>query len=365
MLRDSKFLFMPLDLLVVFVAISVLILVHEVGHFLAARFFGVWVEEFGLGLPPKLISKKIGETIYSVNLLPLGGFVRLHGEDQPPSGKIKKPGRAFFKKPWWQRSIILLAGVFMNFFLAVLILSYIFTKGITLPDRVQIKEVILDSPAAVAGIQKEDILIAIDGIKVTDVETVTKLIQERLDKQTTLEVERKQDDQTTTEIIKATPRKNPPPNEGALGVVLYQLVIIKSYPFYTAPFYGLKEAVKMSGQLIVAITGVFWNLISRFTVPKDVAGPIGIYQLYGEARKYGVSAILELSGLISLNLAVINLFPIPPLDGSRLLFIVAQRVTGKSLKKEWEEKLYQISFLLLIVLFILISIQDIKRLFGF
>lgn len=357
---------MSLDILTVLLAISFLILIHEIGHFLASRFFGVWVEEFGLGLPPRLFGKKIGETLYSFNLLPLGGFIKTHGEEEESykNSKIKKAKKAFFKKAWWQRAIILSSGVFMNFLLAVVIISYLFTKGVNLPEQVEIKEVTPNSPAAAAGFQTGDVILKIDQVAVNDVIKVTKLISERLDKETTFEIKRIKDNQPLILTLKAVPRKNPPAGEGALGIVLFQKTFIKSYPWYQAPYYGLKESIKMSSLLIRSIISVFWDFLSGFKVPKDVAGPIGMYQLYGEARKYGFDAILELSGLISLNLAVVNLFPIPPLDGARLLFVLTERATGKKLKKEWEAKLYQVSFLFLIALFILISIQDIKRLFG-
>lgn len=357
---------MPTDILIVLAAISFLIVIHEIGHFLASRFFGVWVEEFGLGLPPKLFGKKIGETVYSINLLPMGGFVKTHGEEAESykQAKVKKPKRAFFKKPWWQRSIILSAGVIMNFLFAVAVISYLFTKGVSLPDKVEIKEVKKNSPAYVAGFRMGDIISKIDGVEVNEVLKVTKIISERLDKEITFELTRTTDGTFEKITTKATPRKNPPPGEGALGVVLAQKTITKSYPWYTAPYYGLKESIEMSVLLTKSIISVFWDFLSGFRVPTDVAGPIGIYQLYSDARKYGLTAVLELSGLISLNLAVINLFPIPPLDGSRLLFVLVERVTGKKLKKEWELRLYQVSFLIMIALFILVSIQDIRRLFG-
>lgn len=353
------------NLPILFIAISVLILIHEFGHFLMAKFFGIWVEEFGLGLPPRIWGKKIGETVYSINLLPIGGFVKLHGEEEPANSKaITKPKRAFYKKPWWQRSIILSAGVLMNFLLALLIVSYLFTQGVSFPDKVLIKEVAVNSPAEKAGFQNNDVFVKIENEKVTDVNQVTQLISQRLDKEATFILKRTVNDKTEDITLKAVPRKKPPPGEGALGIILEQHFIEKRFPFYLAPYHGLITLFDLSGQLIKAIVGVFWNFVSRFQVPKDVAGPIGMYQLYGEARKVGIEAILELSGLISLNLAIINLFPIPPLDGSRLLFVIAERVTGKKLHKSLEEKLYRASFVFLILLFILISIQDIRRLLG-
>lgn len=353
---------MPLNLIVVFVSISVLILIHELGHFIAARFFGLWVEEFGLGLPPKIWSRKIGETTYSINALPMGGFVKIHGEDEHSykDSQIKKPTRAFFKKLWWQKSIILIAGVLMNFILAVSVLSYLFTKGVIVPDGVLINEVREDSPAFKAGIKSGDVILKLDGQKISQILEVTKIVSQRLEKETKLTVQREKEELTFSVI----PRKNPPAGEGALGIVLNQKVATKKYPLYKAPFYGLKSSIEMSSLLVRAIVGVFWDFISGFKVPSDVAGPIGMYQLYGEARKYGFDAVLELSGLISLNLAVMNLFPIPPLDGSRLLFVIVERVSGKKMRKEVEHKIYQISFIFLILLFVLISIQDIKRLFS-
>lgn len=353
-----------LNIIIVLAAISLLVLIHELGHFIMAKRFGIWVEEFGLGLPPRLWGKKIGETVYSINLLPMGGFVKLHGEDEGAVhySKVKKPKRMFYKKPWWQRSIILFAGIFMNFVFAVAVISYLYTKGVAVPDKVVVNMVAANSPAEQAGIIKDDTIVAIEGIKVTQISDVTDIISKRLDTETSLEIQRNQNNQPQTLNVKLVPRKNPPQGEGAMGVQLSQKVIIKNYPFYQAPFYGLKASIDLSWTLLRSIVTVFWQFITGFKVPQDVAGPIGIYQLYGEARQYGLSAILELSGLVSLNLAVVNLFPIPPLDGSRLLFAIIEGTTGKKLKKEWELNMYKISFILLILLFILISIQDIRRL---
>lgn len=357
---------MPVDLLILIGAISVLVLIHELGHFLAARFFGIWVEEFGIGLPPRLFGIKRGNTIYSINLIPAGGFVKLHGEEEGTldDSKVKKPELAFFSKPWWQKAIILSAGVLMNFILALLIITYLFTQGVPNPTNVSIAEVANDSPAFEAGIKSEDIIVSVSGVDAKTIEEVSSEVAKHVDTETVFVLIRTIDGNQETLTINAVPRKNPPPNEGALGVVLKQNFEIKKYPIYTAWYQGLIAAGKMSYLLLTAILGVFWDFISGFKVPKDVAGPIGMYQLYGEARKSGFSAILELSGLISLNLAVINLFPIPPLDGSRLMFVLVERFTGKKLKKSWEQNLYKFSFLFLILLFLLISFQDIKRLIG-
>lgn len=357
---------MPVDLIILFGAISILVLIHELGHFLAARFFGIWVEEFGLGLPPRIFSIKRGNTIYSVNLIPAGGFVKLHGEEEGTldHSKIKKPKLAFFSKPWWQKVIVLIAGVFMNFILALGIITYLFTRGVPTPTNVAIAQVSQNSPALEAGFEPNDIIISVGGKEIKTIEQVTTAVSEHLESPTEFIITRTTDGVEETLTLSAVPRRNPPEGQGALGIVLSQNFTTLKYPIYTAWYHGLRETLKMSVMLVWAIIGVFRDFITGFTVPKDVAGPIGMYQLYGEARKYGLSAVLELSGLISLNLAIINLFPIPPLDGSRLMFILVERATGKKLKKEWEQNLYKFSFLFLILLFLLISFQDIKRLFG-
>lgn len=354
---------MPADILCVLIAISLLILIHEIGHFLAARFFNIWVEEFGIGLPPRLFGIKKGETLYSLNLLPIGGFVKMHGEEEPHK-PLQKPKRAFYNKKWWQRAIILTSGVLMNFLLGVLIISILFTKGVIIADGVEIGEIAVDSPAYQAGIEKGDLLLAINERKIIQINQATEVIKESLDQETSFKLQREFEDGTQIITVSAVPRLNPPQGQGALGVELIQKTTIKKYPFYQAPYFGLKSAINTSFMLIKGIASVFWQIIFGLKLPEDVAGPIGIYQLYGEARQYGFAAIMELTGLISLNLAVLNMFPIPPLDGARFVFVVVEGITHKKLKKEWEQKMYQISFLLLIILFIIISIQDIKRLFG-
>ncbi len=356
---------MPTDLLILLAAISVLVLIHEIGHFLAARFFGIWVEEFGLGLPPRLFGFKRGNTIYSINLLPMGGFVKLHGEEGALNeAKIKKPKEAFFAKPWWQKIIVLSAGVFMNFIFALLIITFLFTQGVPNPSTVLINEVNDGSPAQEAGLTPEDTIVSINGEPVKTINEVTEIVLQNLDRELTMLVKRTAYDNEEEISLIMIPRSNPPEGEGALGIELAQNFTTIKYPIYTAWFHGLLATLELSFLLVKAILGVFWDVISGFRVPKDVAGPIGMYQLYGEARKYGITAILELSGLISLNLAIINLFPIPPLDGSRITFILIEKFTGKKLRKSWEQNLYKVSFLFLIILFLLISFQDITRLFG-
>ncbi|MBI2028846.1 site-2 protease family protein [Candidatus Gottesmanbacteria bacterium] len=358
-----------MDLLIFLVALSILIIVHEVGHFIAARFFGIWVEEFGIGIPPRLFGKKKGNTIYSINLIPAGGFVKLHGEEEAgmDESKIKKPELAFFSKPWWQKSIILVSGVLMNFLLSLIIVTFIFTQGVPDPNQptnVSVVEVASGSPASEAGIKTGDIIISVDGVETKTIEEVAAEISKNAGEPTQLTILRPTQGTNESISVIATPRVNPPEGEGALGIIQDQNYLMVKYPVTTAWYHGLSAMFELSWLTAKAIVGVFWDFITQFKVSQDVAGPIGMFQYYSNAIKQGVLEVLWLTAMISLSLAIINLFPIPPLDGSRLMFVLVEKFTGKKLKKSWEQNLYKFSFLFLILLFLLISFQDIKRLIG-
>lgn len=352
---------MLLTVIVFLLILSVLVLVHELGHFLAAKKFGIYVEEFGFGLPPRLIGKKIGETIYSINWLPFGGFVKLYGEEgeDAKAKKSIKKDRAFYTRPVWQRVIVIAAGVAMNFVLALVVISYIFTQGVMVPtNRVHIEKIIEGSPADIAGLAKGDIILEIENTSITKTEDLINTTKKYLGKEITLVILRN----AKEERISLTPRQDFPADQGPMGVSISSFEE-KKYAWNEAPVEGLKQSIVLTNELVKGIGKTLWKLITFQNVSKDVAGPIGIAQMTGEAIKFGRNAVLEMLGLLSLNLAIINILPFPALDGGRLLFVVIEGITGKRVKTNWERYIHQAGMAILLLLIVLVTVNDLVRIF--
>lgn len=359
---------MFLTIIIFLLILSVLVLIHEAGHFFMAKKFGIKVEEFGFGLPPRIFGKKIGETIYSLNWLPIGGFVKLYGEDEAGSGRIKTKnqklnlknnGRAFFARPSWQRAIVVGAGVAMNFILAVVIISYLFgVVGVGIPgNKVIIAGVAKDAPAYKAGFMIGDIIEAIDSVKITDPAQLIEITKNHLGQNITVKIIRDSQEQ----IINIEPRKIYPKNEGPMGIAITQNVEIKKYPWYEAPIVGTKEALKNSWLIIKGLGTVVYGLFVQGTLPKDVAGPIGIAQLTGQVITMGALATLSFVSLLSLNLAILNILPIPALDGGRLFFIIIEAVTRKKVNQKFEGWAHTVGMAILLTLIAIITIHDLIR----
>ncbi|MEK9183588.1 MAG: site-2 protease family protein, partial [Patescibacteria group bacterium] len=251
---------MLITILVFLIILSVLVLIHELGHFLVAKKLGIKVEEFGFGLPPRAFGIKKGETIYSINWLPIGGFVKLYGEDEAGGGKVSSNhqiNRAFFARPVWQRLLVVIAGVAMNFLLSIAIISYIFgVSGVrTQGDKVIVTEVVRGAPAEEAGIRKGDIIEAVNGIEITSTIELISITKEHLGEEVILKIKDQSPLKSGTKIknIKVTPRKNYPKNQGPMGVAVSQNIITKKYPWYEAPIVGTKESLKASGLIIASL----------------------------------------------------------------------------------------------------------------
>jgi regulator of sigma E protease len=353
---------MILTIIVFLVMLSILVFVHEFGHFLVAKKLGMGVEEFGFGLPPRIWGKKIGATIYSLNWLPIGGFVRLTGEDQIDAPKIhdkKTLHRFFWARSKRDRAAVLLAGVSMNFILAVVIISYIFTKGAFVPiNKVQIDKVTENSPAASAGVLDKDIVVSFAGKPIKNTKEIIQSAQEFGGQETDLVLLRNNQEVR----LKITPRKNPPAGEGAMGIVITDMYLEKKYVWYKAPFYGLLEAFNLSYMMLSSLGEMVFKLITFQPSKVDVAGPVGIAQATGKAIGYGYMAVLQLMGLLSLNLAIFNLLPIPALDGGRLFFVLFEKWLGKHVKPRAEQAMHQVGMAFLLGLIVLITINDIVRL---
>jgi regulator of sigma E protease len=353
----------------IFIAIlTILVVIHELGHFTVARIIGVKVEEFGLGLPPRALSKTIKNTVYSLNWLPIGGFVKLAGEDeegieaQGQSKKIKNRKQFFWARSKKERSAILIAGVTMNFVLAVVITAGLLMGGVKEPSgMVRIESITPQSPAEKAGLLPNDIIKSItSGPTVTNVKTsdlLISIVAKHKGEKILISYVR-EGQEKTLEII---PRKEVPQGQGPLGVVITDLEI-KKYSLWEAPYAAVRININRAWLMLVGIVTTLWKLVTFQGVQADVAGPIGIAQVTGQAAKFGLRALLDFMSILSLNLAVLNILPIPALDGGRLAFVFAEKILGRKIKPAFEKQTHQIGMLILLALVLLISIGDIMRL---
>lgn len=348
------------SILIFILVLSVLVLVHEAGHFFVAKKSGVWVEEFGFGLPPRLIGKKVGETIYSVNLLPFGGFVRLHGENS--EDEISKPTRSFLGKSRLTRSKIIVAGVVMNFLLAICAFSLVYSfSGIPIDTgRVKVVDVTAQSPAHESKILVGDVIEKINGKEVSKTEEFSNETESNKGKKVKLDIIRGEENIS----VSLVPRVEYPSDQGPIGVTISTTEIyfppIWQRPFYGI-YYGFKDAI-FWGKAVLGGLGMIVAELFRGSVPKDVAGPVGIYALTSEAAKVGILALVNFVGILSVNLAILNIIPFPAMDGGRLLFIGIESVLGKRVLPKLEAVTHAVGMLLLILLLLVITFADVKRL---
>lgn len=327
---------------------GLLIFIHELGHFLVAKRVGIRVLEFALGMGPKLFGFQKGETLYSLRLFPIGGFVRMAGmEPQDLDDE-----RGFNKKSVWQRMAVISAGPAMNLVLAVFLFASIFAFiGLPRPEPI-IGEVIPGHPAAAADLQPGDRVLAINGEKVGSWAEMVALIQKHPGQPLTIEVQRGQE-RLKIKLVAESRRTDDGQELGFIGI---GQALGRQNPL---------EALK-NGLLQTIGIVFFWFkalalMISRKMAP-DFAGPIGITQMIGEATRSGLTNLLSLAGALSANLGLINLLPIPALDGSRLLFLLLEAVRGKPIDPARENFIHLIGFAVLIFLAIVIAYQDLLRL---
>ncbi len=359
---------MVVTIITFLVILSILVLVHELGHFVVARLIGVNVEEFGLGLPPRAVGKKVKGTVYSLNWLPIGGFVKLAGEDEEETSKQKAGNRKqyFWARTKKERAAILLAGVAMNFLLAVGITAYLLTQGVMEPSgRVRVERVMEESPAQSAGLKAGDVVKEIRCQKVTatcgtqavtvpsDLITFTRAHKGEA---VILVVERGNEELT----VSLTPRTQYPAGQGPMGVAISDLEK-KTYSLLDAPIKAVEISLSRAWDMLRSIGFLVWRIITLQPLQADVAGPIGIAEVTGQAVKFGWMAVLEFMSVLSLNLAVLNVLPIPALDGGRLAFVFLEKLLGRRIKPAFEKSTHQVGMIILFALILLVSINDILR----
>lgn len=366
------------------VILSVLVFVHEAGHFFVARRNGMRVYEFGFGFPPRIggfvrdrvagkwkfvwgnTDKEFKSTIYSVNWIPLGGFVRIKGED----GSGATDPDSFASKSIWKRLKVLVAGVAMNFVLAWLLFSIISAIGfprevdpdgvLSKESSVQILTVSDASPAKDMGLRLGDrILGFFENEKLVSTRKVEDVIEYILDhkgKSITISVERGKEKMKLTGI----PRTEYDPNQGSLGVSLTQVETVRT-PLWLAPWEGIKQVGMLIWLILASLGGLLAALFTGAGVTGDVSGPVGIAFMTKQVSDLGILYLLQFTAILSVNLGVLNILPIPALDGGRILFVLIEMVKGTPVSQRAEQWVHSIGFIALLLLMLVVTVYDFSR----
>lgn len=325
--------------------LMILVLVHEGGHFFAARALGVRVNEFAIGMGPVLLHKKRKNTEFSVRLIPIGGYVAMD-EDSSADADDKA---AFNTKPWWAKTIILMAGPFMNFVLAVIVIAGLITYMGTSVSN-QVEHVTDASPAFEAGMLAGDMITAVDGKAVSDDNEAALYLQAA--SKTSDNVEITVDRNGKEKLFKLRFKVS---DDGS------KLIGIRFENNHN-PVVGLSRSFKQSVEIEKQIFKVLADLITGKGSVKDVSGPVGLVTIVDQVSRTGIFNMLYLMALLSLNLGLINILPFPALDGGRILFVFIRAVTGKVITDEIESKFHFAGIMILFMFMILITFKDIKTL---
>lgn len=375
--------------LIFIIILGILVLIHELGHFVMAKRAGMKVEEFGFGFPPRLLAwrRRSGagielalgakspktdnnsNTIYSINLVLFGGFVKIFGED----GGEKEDRRSFSSKNLGARARVIGAGVVMNVILAFVLLVWgnILGMRVGLTEevsgqgrdwRVQIIQVVRDSPAERAGLEMLDEIIGFRvnarEIDIGKVKEAQSIIVENKGRPLVFKIRR---DNTVIEK-EIIPRADPPPGEGAVGISL-ALTGLVQYSWYESIYQGAKQTVILTANTAVGYYQIIKNTLTAGAPGVELSGPVGMARFTGQAARLGFVYVLQLMALLSVNLAILNIIPFPALDGGRLLFLMIEKIKGSPLPKRAEVLANSIGFSLLILLMIYVTTKDVIRFF--
>jgi len=377
---------MLLTIITFIIVLSILVFAHELGHFLTARRFGVKAEEFGFGFPPRAWgiykntegkwknvygSREITDcpgTVYSINWLPLGGFVKIKGEN----GENETEADSFASRPIWQRAIMLSAGVVMNIFLAMALIIIGFMVGLPqsldnnldaraqISDRkIQVIQVVKNSPAEAADLQIGDTIVSINQQQFTAYGELQNYVNFRIGQKLDYKIKRGQNlvEENITPVFMTETGK------GGIGIAITETGVV-SYPWHLAIGQGFKLTFVLLWAIIAAFYELLKGLIFGQGVSVDLAGPVGIATLTGQVARLGFIYLLQFTALLSINLAVINFFPFPALDGGRVLFLIIEKIKRSPVKREVEGAIHNIGFALLMILILLVTFRDVSRFGG-
>lgn len=346
------------------VVVGVLVLVHELGHFFAARRAGVAVEEFGFGFPPRMFAKKGKKTVISFNLIPLGGFVKIKGiaGDDHSIATHTKAKDSFSNQSFLKRFLILFAGILMNMLLSWILLTGVYILGFSesvngqpietsiAKAKVSIGFVLEDSPAERSGIRVGDQIISIAGQEISSITNAQAAISAEAEK---VQINLLRDGQTVQTSVPLT-------SIGDVHGIGVGLAV--RYPFWVSLWLGLRESIKLVGFIFIGLGSLVKGIFMDGQVGEGVVGPVGIAVISGQAVQLGVVYVLYFAALLSANLAIFNLLPLPALDGGRLLFLLIERIQGKPVNHKTEAIVHGIGFVSLLLLAALITLRDVIHL---
>lgn len=348
------------------IILTILVVVHEIGHFFAARKLGVAVDEFGVGFPPRAFGLRRGKTLYSVNWVPLGGFVKIKGEQGDHAAETD----SFSSKSASKRTLILASGVLMNILLAWVLLSAgymigspsvvseISSRAEVSARYVQVVQVEEDSPASQHGLSAGDRIVSLDGNAIDTVDQFRASVASASDRKIAVRFltggEEREELMSPTTSTDGTP---------IIGVGLAEIGTVR-YPFFFALWEGIKSTGTILWQILVALYTVLRDLVVGQSVSLDLAGPVGIAVLTGQVAKLGIVYLIQFAALLSLNLAIINILPFPALDGGRILFILIEKIRKKPVTARVESIIHTVGFAVLITLVLVITVKDISKFSG-
>lgn len=342
------------------VLLGILIFVHELGHFLVARLSGVGVLKFSLGFGPKIVGKKIGETEYVLSWIPLGGFVKLLGESGTEELPPEDEKRSFYKQPTWKRLLIVLAGPVFNFLLAIVIFFIVYMYG--LPNLIPvIGQMSPDSAAASAGIVTGDKILSLNNKKVTYWDEIKPLIKESNGSEVKVVVERGNEEKIFTVKPKLSKAKNIFGEEEStylIGISPAGKTVIERKNPLLAMVSSCEKTWEISKLTVISVVKMIEGVIS----PRTLGGPIFIAQVAGDQVREGIVPFILFMAVLSINLGVINLFPIPVLDGGHIFFYLIEIVSRREIPVKVKELSQQIGFVALLMLMLFVIMIDIERL---
>ncbi len=340
--------------------LSILVFVHELGHFLFSKLFKVRVDEFALGFPPKVFSFKKGETTYALNALPLGGYVKIHGEN-PGDGSDKGDKRNFQNISWWKQIIILSAGVVFNILFAWLLMSlslFIGTSKIAVDGldqkyvqsnkQVLIHQILKDSPADVAGIKAGDVVVSINGSSTTGIYQVQESIKNAPKKFSLVLLK----DQATSSVEVEKMDNN------TIGIGLAETAEVRM-GFFPSLYYGAQATYNLTTQIFTGVGQFFGKLFTGQGSWDEVSGPVGIAKVVGTSSQQGFSSLLFVTILISISLAAMNILPFPALDGGRIVIAFIEGIMKRKLPVKFVNALNSVGFIILLLLMLVVTVKDI------